>query len=67
LKYHDKIIFFPLAIDIFFPCIRHKNGRGLFKIRHWPMADELLPGGTILGVAALLFAIIKLLLLKKQS
>jgi hypothetical protein len=39
----------------------------LFKIRHWPLADELLTGGTIISLAAILFAVIKLILLKKQQ
>ena len=54
------LIFFLLGLGIRFI-------GALFKIRHWPLADELLTAGTIISVAAILFAIIKLLLLKKQQ
>ena len=39
----------------------------LFMVRHWPNADLLFTLGTIFSVAAVLFAIIKLILLKKQQ
>jgi len=39
----------------------------LFKIRHWPYADEMLTPGTFISAAAILFAVIKLLHLKKQQ
>ena len=38
-----------------------------YKIRHWPNADEVLLIGTVLGVSGILFAIVKLLILKKQQ
>jgi len=37
----------------------------LFKIRHWPMADEMITISSIICAAAGLFAIIKLILMKK--
>ena len=37
----------------------------LFKLRHWPMADEMITISSIICAAAVLFAIIKLLLMKK--
>ena len=54
------LVFFLLGVGIRFI-------GALFKIRHWPLADELLAAGTIISVAAILFTIIKLLLLKKQQ
>jgi hypothetical protein len=39
----------------------------LFKVRHWPYADELLLIGTIIGVTGIVFAIIKLINLKRQQ
>jgi len=38
----------------------------LWKIRHWPNADELLTLGTSICIAAFLFSIVKLLLVKKS-
>jgi GldL N-terminal domain len=37
----------------------------MFKIRHWPMADEMITFSSIICAAAVLFAIIKLILMKK--
>jgi hypothetical protein len=37
----------------------------LFKLRHWPMADEMITISSIICAAAVLFAIIKLILMKK--
>ncbi|HEX6192036.1 MAG TPA: hypothetical protein VFZ42_06715 [Chitinophagaceae bacterium] len=37
----------------------------LWKIRHWPMGDELLTLGHITCIAAFIFGIVKLLLVKK--
>ena len=37
----------------------------LFKIRHWPMADEMITISTIICVIAVIIAIIKLLTLRK--
>ena len=39
----------------------------LFKIRHWPMADELLTISAMICGGALVFAIIKLLSVKKPN
>ena len=40
---------------------------GLFKIRHWPMADELITIGSITAGAGIIFAIIKIALMKKPN
>ena len=39
----------------------------LFKIRHWPGADELLTLGSIAEAAAMIFAIIKIVSIKKPE
>jgi len=39
----------------------------LFKLRHWPMADEMITISSITCAAAVLFAIIKLILMKKNG
>jgi hypothetical protein len=39
----------------------------LFKLRHWPMADEMITISSIICAAAVLFAIIKLTLMKKNG
>ena len=39
----------------------------LFKIRHWPMADEYITIGSIICGIAIVFAIIKLAFLKKPN
>ena len=38
----------------------------LFKIRHWPMADEMITVSTIICVLALILAIVKIATLKRQ-
>ena len=38
---------------------------GLLKIRHWPWGDEILTMGFIICLAAIIFAIIKLVFIKK--
>jgi len=39
----------------------------LLKIRHWPGADELLTLGSIAQAAAIVFAIIKIVSIKKPE
>ena len=39
----------------------------LFKIRHWPLADELVMIGTIICGIAIVFAIIKVASVKKPN
>jgi hypothetical protein len=39
----------------------------LLKIRHWPGADEMLTLGSIAQAAAILFAIIKIAMVKKPN
>jgi len=40
---------------------------GLFKIRHWPMADEMITISTIICAIAIVFAIFRIALLKKSN
>lgn len=61
-----SIRFFQWPLIIFLLGVGIRWIGTLFKIRHYPYADELLLTGTIIGVCAVLFAIIKLLALKKQ-
>ena len=39
----------------------------LFKIRHWPMADELITVGSITGGVGIIFGIIKIAFMKKPN
>ena len=39
----------------------------LFKIRHWPMADEIITLGYVFEATAIVFAIIKIVLMKKSE
>ena len=39
----------------------------LFKIRHWPYADEMITYGSVIGGIGVLFAMIKLFFLKKPG
>ena len=39
----------------------------LLKIRHWPMADEFLLAGLLVSAAGIVYAIIKVLLVKDQQ
>ena len=39
----------------------------LFKIRHWPSADELITLGSIIGVIGIVYAIIKIAVMKKKA
>lgn len=55
----------PLAVLLFGVLIQFTGA--LFKIRHWPMADELITIGYGLCGIALVFAIIKVVLLKKAG
>jgi len=39
----------------------------LFKVRHWPMADELITLGSFIGGIGIIYAIIKIALMKKPN
>lgn len=39
----------------------------LFKLRHWPMADEFVTIGSIICGIAIVFAIIKIAFVKKPN
>ena len=55
----------PLIIFLFGFLIRFTGI--LFKIRHWPMADEYITAGSIICGAANVFAIIKIAFVKKPN
>jgi hypothetical protein len=63
----SRLSFFRWPLILFLVGLGMRLIGVLFNIRHWPDADELITIGTIAGAAAILFAIIKLLLLKKQQ
>jgi len=58
LKWPFFIFFIGLLINII---------GALLKIRHWPGADEMLTLGSIAQAAAILFAIIKIVSIKKPE
>jgi hypothetical protein len=60
-----RLYFFKWPIAIFLTGYLLQIIGALFKIRHWPYADELLTFGMIIICAGILFAIAKLFLLKK--
>jgi len=62
-----SIRFFQWPLIIFLLGVGIRWIGALFKIRHWPNADELLMIGTILGLSGILFAVIKLLVFKKNK
>lgn len=39
----------------------------LFKVRHWPNADEMITIGTIIGAAGIIYAIVKVAFMKKPN
>lgn len=39
----------------------------LFKIRHWPSADEMITIGSLIAGCGIVFGIIKILLIKKPE
>ncbi len=55
----------PLIIFLFGYLTRFVGA--LFKIRHWPNADELITIGSLVGAVGIVFAIIKLVFLKKPG
>ena len=63
----SKIYFFKWPLIIFLLGLGIRLTGALLKILHWPYADESLTFCTIISVAAILFAVVKLLLLKKQE
>ena len=58
LKWPFFIFFVGLLINIF---------GALFKIRHWPGADEILTLGSIAQAIAIILAIIKIVSIKKPE
>ena len=58
LKWPFFIFFIGLSLNII---------GALLKIRHWPGADELLTLGSIAQAAAIVFAIIKIVSIKKPE
>ena len=58
LKWPFFIFFIGLLLNIM---------GALIKIRHWPGADEMLTLGSIAQAAAIVFAIIKIVSIKKPE
>ena len=54
----------PLIIFLIGMAIRFAGV--IIKIRHWPSADEVLTAGMLICIAAILFAAVKLMMLKKR-
>ena len=63
MKFYD--FEWPLVIFLFAVLIQIAGA--LFNIRHWPMADEMITISSIICAAAVLFAIIKLIFMKKAG
>ena len=63
MKFYD--FKFPIII-LLFGVLTQFTG-SLFKIRHWPMADELIMIGYGLCAIAITFAIVKIALMKKRE
>lgn len=63
MKFYD--FKWPLIIFLFGALIQIVGV--MFKLRHWPMADEMITISSIICAAAVLFAIIKLILMKKNG
>ena len=62
-----RIVDFKWALIIFLIGVILQFVGALFKIRHWPMADELITISTIVCVIAVIIAIFKIVSLKKGS
>jgi hypothetical protein len=60
-------IFLTWPLVIFCLGLGIRLGGVLFKIRHWPAADELITIGPFVSIVAVLWAITKLLLVKKSQ
>jgi hypothetical protein len=60
--YYLKWFFFIFFIGLLLNVIG-----ALLKIRHWPGADEMLTLGSIAEAAAIVFAIIKIVSIKKPE
>jgi len=61
-----KLYDFKWALIIFLLGVIMQLIGVLFKLRHWPMADEMISISTIICVIAVIIAIIKIATLKKQ-
>ena len=62
MKLYDfkwALILFLLGVIMQFP-------GALFKIRHWPMADEMITISTIICVIAVMMAMMKIATLKRR-
>jgi hypothetical protein len=63
----NRLYFFRWPLILFLIGLGIRLMGALVKIRHWPYADEMLTFGTFISAAGVLFAVIKLLLLKKHQ
>jgi hypothetical protein len=62
-----RLYFFKWPLSIFLTGYLIQIAGALFKIRHWPYADELLTLGMITICAGIVFALAKLFMLKKPA
>ena len=63
MKFYD--LKYPIII-LLFGVLTQFTG-ALFKIRHWPMADELITIGYGFCAVAITYAIVKIALMKKPE
>lgn len=62
-----RLYFFKWPLSVFLTGYLIQIIGALFKIRHWPGADELLTLGMITISAGIIFALAKLFMLKKPA
>jgi uncharacterized membrane protein YGL010W len=62
-----RLYFFKWPLAIFLIGYLLQIVGALFKIRHWPYADELLTFGMLTICAGILFALVKLFMQKKTA
>lgn len=61
-----KLYDFKWALIIFLLGVIMQFLGALFKIRHWPMADEMITISTIICVIAVMMAMMKIATLKRR-
>jgi hypothetical protein len=62
-----KLFYFKWPLALFLLGFLIQSTGALFKIRHWPMADEMITGGYAFCAIAIVVAIIKIVLMKKPG
>ena len=61
-----KLYDFKWALILFLLGVIMQFLGALFKIRHWPMADEMITISTIICVIAVMMAMMKIATLKRR-